>query len=184
MLTCQTTNLITLPWKYKNIHHKLQFTKAASPIAEKSFNDHIQTGIVCCHSKLSGQVEALFCLLRLYCQFSFCTCRKVSKLWNSPKQTQIQVDNNLSSYNFINTHRARYYELYTEKSDTPSLHWLRGFLLPFGLISLRADWRSAWKHIYPAVLYGYASMHIMLNPRSCLSSQSLIFLILSRVLKS
>lgn len=57
------------------------------------------------------------------------------------------------------THTAWYYELCTEKSlsDTPSLHWLRGFLFPFGLIILCADWRNAWKHIYPAVLYGYDS---------------------------
>lgn len=160
MLSCQTTNLITLPYKYKTIHHKLQFTKAASPIAEKPFNDHIQMGMVCCHSKLSGQVEALLCLLGLYFQCSFCTCRKVSKLWNSPNRTQLQDDSNSSSKNFINTntYSTILWTLHRKDFERHSQSALAyGLLASFWVTSLHADWRNAWKHIYPAVFHRYAS---------------------------
>lgn len=86
------------------------------------------------------------------------------------------------------THTAQYYELCTEKSlsDTPSLHWLRGFLLPFGLILLHADEEmpeSIFTQLFFMAIMGMLLMHLMLNPKSCLSSQSLISLVLSRFLK-
>lgn len=124
-LSCQTTNLITLPYKYKNIHHKLQFTKVASPIIEKPFHDHIQMEMVCCHSKLSGQAQALFCLLSSTFSSPSVRAEKFQSFEtvlrkHSSKMTVI--------YPLIilltQTHTARYYELCTEKtlSGTPSLH--------------------------------------------------------------
>lgn len=142
MLFCQTTNLITFPYKHKNIHHKLQFTKAASPIAEKPFNDHIQMGMVCCHSKLPGQAEALFCLLGLYFQFSFCTCWEVWKFWKSPKQTQLQDDSNLSSYNFIITNT---YSTILWTPHWKAFEWHSQFALAEGfLVSFWAHHFMCW----------------------------------------
>lgn len=160
MLSCQTTNLITVPYKYKNIHHKLQFTKAASPVEEKPFNDHIQMGMVCCHSKLSSQAEALFCLLDSTFSSHSVRAEKFQSFQTvlSKHSSKMTVIYHLTIL-LTQTHTAWYYELCTGKtlSGTPSLHWLQGFLLLFGLISLHADWRNVWKHIYPAVLYGNVS---------------------------